>query len=399
MSISYANIAANKEDELPKVASPETLDPLESGSEPAAEPVAPAPTPLKEKKVLTPAPVPAQSVWGATPQAPLQPAKVDEHKWPTPDKGTSASTQPKSAKLIKQNKWVPINAKVVLPSPRPPVSSALKNKRKNKNTRKKIDKKDEDAQQDPEAASAAAAAAAPGLAVLGDSESDADADADAKRAAQKNYKKYHNGQAAQQSGRSSFAAPMRAQSGFYPSFVPQQYPRYKQSYSRLNSNGNVPVYGLPNGYAGTFVPLSQPPQQMMGMPYGPMPVQIPPPISPKQNPLQALTQQVDYYFSLDNLIRDVFLRKSMGTEGWVELDLILNFKRVKIIVNGLRNSIEEADEAVKESKLDKAILHAVQQCQNLEIGYLNGKEEHDAKATEVQLRVKHSFEQWLLPDN
>ena len=136
-----------------------------------------------------------------------------------------------------------------------------------------------------------------------------------------------------------------------------------------------------------------------GMPFGLAPVQIPPPISPRQNPEQALTLQIDYYFSLDNLIRDVFLRKSMGTEGWVDLDLILNFKRVKIIVNGIRNAIEETDDEAKEEKLDKAILTAVQNCQNLEIGYLNGKDDNDAKATEVQLRVKHSFEQWLLPDN
>lgn len=89
----------------------------------------------------------------------------------------------------------------------------------------------------------------------------------------------------------------------------------------------------------------------------------------------------------------------MGTEGWVDLDLILNFKRVEIIINGLRNSIEEEDEKVKEETLDKAIVTAVQQCENLEIGYLNGKEDYNATATEIQLRVKYNFEQWLLPDN
>ncbi|KAK7676210.1 hypothetical protein QCA50_020826 [Cerrena zonata] len=47
------------------------------------------------------------------------------------------------------------------------------------------------------------------------------------------------------------------------------------------------------------------------------PIQIPPPISPKQDPQQALTQQIDYYFSLENLIRDIYLRKNMDlTEGW-----------------------------------------------------------------------------------
>lgn len=39
------------------------------------------------------------------------------------------------------------------------------------------------------------------------------------------------------------------------------------------------------------------------------PQQIPPPISPKQDPQQALIQQIDYYFSLENLIKDLYLRK------------------------------------------------------------------------------------------
>lgn len=89
----------------------------------------------------------------------------------------------------------------------------------------------------------------------------------------------------------------------------------------------------------------------------------------------------------------------MGTEGWVELDLVLNFKRIKIIVNGIHNAIEETDPEKRAKELDTSILHAVQQCQNVEIGYLNGKEHDNATATEVQLRVKNNFEQWLLPDN
>ncbi|RKP28333.1 winged helix DNA-binding domain-containing protein [Metschnikowia bicuspidata] len=136
------------------------------------------------------------------------------------------------------------------------------------------------------------------------------------------------------------------------------------------------------------------------MPYAaPIPIHIPPPLSPKQNPQQALTQQIDYYFSLENLIRDLYLRKNMETEGWVDLDLILNFKRVEIIINGLRNSIDDPNEKSKEKKLDKAIVQAVQDCINLEIGYLNGKENYNAMTREIQLRVKHNFEQWLLPDN
>ncbi|EGW29872.1 uncharacterized protein SPAPADRAFT_57384 [Spathaspora passalidarum NRRL Y-27907] len=116
-------------------------------------------------------------------------------------------------------------------------------------------------------------------------------------------------------------------------------------------------------------------------------VQIPPPISPKQEPQQALIQQLDYYFSLENLIRDVYLRKNMDGEGWVSLSLILEFKRVKIIINSIQNEVE--------GDVDAIILDAVKQCNNLEIKYSG--EESSAKLEDVQLRVKENYEQWLLP--
>ncbi|ODV80583.1 winged helix DNA-binding domain-containing protein, partial [Suhomyces tanzawaensis NRRL Y-17324] len=118
--------------------------------------------------------------------------------------------------------------------------------------------------------------------------------------------------------------------------------------------------------------------------------QIPPPISPKQDPQQALTQQIDYYFSLENLIRDIYLRKNMDTEGWVSLSLILNFKRVKIIINGIQNSLESDQE------VSSIILETVKNCQNLEINYLNEKDAESATIDDVNLRVKDNFEQWLL---
>lgn len=480
MSVSYANVAANgsKSDKpedaaasLPAAPSSPVLAPaavpdaapvpvldesvasdtsaLDTDSASGSTSSAASPTLKKEKKALAPAPVPQKAVWGTTAQP--HAASVDEHKWPTPDKVPEllqGGAKNAAQKFIKPNKWVPITAKVILPSARPGQAAAngqQKNKRKNKNTKKKVAaspngaaKKDDALAKDEDAevefAPASEDRASPEtLHDAPDAATDplhpnynyqdgyiprynANGSSSGQNAQNKNYRRYQNGGVPHHKGQSAPQQP-RQQNGYYQQFVPGQYQnnganrQYQPNgdapqFSRNNSNPNFRNnYMGHNGFhpmAMPFVPLPHHPQPMMapGIPFGaPMPLQVPPPISPKQDPQQALTQQIDYYFSLENLIRDVFLRKSMGTEGWVELDLILNFKRVKIIVNGIKNAIEESDENVKADLLDRAILKAVQLCQNLEIGYLNGKEDYNATATEVQLRVKSNFEQWLLPAN
>lgn len=434
-TVSYANIAANgtvakpdspvaEQEAAPLAASVplETDTPVESAALPVTEEAESAEPPKREKKVLAPAPVPSKSAWGTAPVAAA--ASVDEHKWPTPDKVAELQSQNPVAKsaasrFIKPNKWVPIPAKVVLPSPKSAQyqngTGAAKNKRKNKTARKKPaadDKKDDkstvDASQFVDGDDAELVAPTD---ANGDPQHAYNYDAyNRQRVAagqtQKNVKRYPAGGA---NTRGAAGQQPQARQGFYPQFVPGQYQNYNASarpykpdgYRRNSSNGTTAPYA--NGFhpMGSFSQVPHHPQAIMaqGLPYGaPLPVFIPPPISPKQDPLHALTQQIDYYFSLDNLIRDVFLRRNMGTEGWVDLDLILNFKRVKIIVNGIQNSIDVADEAQKNLLLDAAILKAVQLCVNLEIGYLNGKDDNTATATEVQLRVKTNFEQWLLSD-
>ncbi|BFZ24152.1 hypothetical protein BsWGS_27191 [Bradybaena similaris] len=46
-------------------------------------------------------------------------------------------------------------------------------------------------------------------------------------------------------------------------------------------------------------------------------------------PLDTLKHQVEYYFSEDNLVKDLYLRKKMDKQGWVELGLVLSFNKVK----------------------------------------------------------------------
>lgn len=407
----------------------------------------------KERKTLAPAPVPSKSAWGASTPTPT--TSVDDSKWPTPDKvqhlQQSQPSNKATTKFIKPNKWVPINAKVILPSPRGHGAGfgQHKNKRKNKNSRKKTpsgtsaddpnvkkddlkDSSDVSEQVNSTSSVQSFSELQNGQAIGSDLEQQAQQEGSfqgegynkakyygqGSTPGQKPFRKFlQNG--SQQNYRPSSliqqprqlngqTSPYAQNSGYYNYNGNRQYRPNGNGgqYRRNNSSGNINAYS--NGYRA---PMSMPfiphiphhplPQGMIpGVPYGaPVPVQIPPPISPKQDPLHALTQQIDYYFSLENLIRDVFLRKNMGTEGWIELDLILNFKRVKIITNSIQNAIEEADEEKKAQELDNAIMKAVQKCENVELGYLNGKDHNTATATEVQLRVKHNFEQWLLPDN
>jgi len=59
----------------------------------------------------------------------------------------------------------------------------------------------------------------------------------------------------------------------------------------------------------------------------------------------AILKQIEYYFSVDNLCRDIYFRKRMDLEGYVPLAVISNFPRVKslsqdenFILDALENS-------------------------------------------------------------
>lgn len=376
----------------------------------------------KEKKPLAPAPVPSKSAWGSAANV-MANKPVDEHKWPTPDKASlsdqQASATQKQQKFIKPitNKWVPINAKVILPSGRTNSQKQKQNKKNKKgaNTQKKQVNNQSTQNTQNNSLNMQTTQPAPGISKReGQFESPEQAQQPHDgfkprpngqfqgqpqgQSQQKNMRRFNgntngsfkprfpNQPAAQQQQQSS------PQNGFYhpqPFVQNQNYQNFNNRQFRPNqfrhqSNRNFhqPMNGS-NGFINGSMGL---PQQI--------PQQIPPPISPKQDPQQALTQQIDYYFSLENLIKDIFLRKNMNTEGWVSLALILNFKRVKIIINGIQNSIEN-----KEISSSSIILDSLKHCENLEINYLNGKDLQTADIDDIELRVKGNYEQWLLPND
>ena len=61
------------------------------------------------------------------------------------------------------------------------------------------------------------------------------------------------------------------------------------------------------------------------------------PATPRRPPLtlrplqEAVRTQIDYYFSVGNLVRDVFLRSKMNGEGWIPLHVIGAFNRVRML--------------------------------------------------------------------
>ncbi|CUM45841.1 uncharacterized protein AC631_05602 [Debaryomyces fabryi] len=382
----------------------------------------------KEKKPLAPAPVPSKSAWGSAANV-MANKPVDEHKWPTPDKASlsdqQASAVQKQQKFIKPitNKWVPINAKVILPSGRANSQKQKQNKKNKKgaNTQKKQANNQSTQNTQNNNLNMQTSQAAPGISKRdGQFESPEQAQQPHDgfkprpngqfqgqpqgqpqgQSQQKNMRRFNgntngsfkprfpNQPAAQQQQQQT--SPQ--QNGFYhpqPFVQNQNYQNFNNRQFRPNQfrhqnnrNFQQPMNGS-NGFINGSMGL---PQQI--------PQQIPPPISPKQDPQQALTQQIDYYFSLENLIKDIFLRKNMNTEGWVSLALILNFKRVKIIINGIQNSIEN-----KEISSSTIILDSLKHCENLEINYLNGKDLQTADIDDIELRVKGNYEQWLLPND
>ncbi|KAF9355295.1 La ribonucleoprotein domain member 1B [Mortierella sp. NVP85] len=48
-----------------------------------------------------------------------------------------------------------------------------------------------------------------------------------------------------------------------------------------------------------------------------------------------ILQQIEYYFSIENLCKDVFMRNQMDSEGFVPLSLVANFNRVRYLTTDL----------------------------------------------------------------
>lgn len=100
----------------------------------------------------------------------------------------------------------------------------------------------------------------------------------------------------------------------------------------------------------------------------PPPGPPPPSTAERQSLKNQLQAQVEYYFHMDNLLKDVFLRKHMNEEGWVPIQVIAGFRRIISLTT---------DQSL--------ICDAISQSSKLELDPQN-----------ISLRLKHDWHRWIL---
>ncbi|CAK9143844.1 unnamed protein product [Ilex paraguariensis] len=107
----------------------------------------------------------------------------------------------------------------------------------------------------------------------------------------------------------------------------------------------VRPYANPMGFdmVGPFYYLpTLPPDSFRGVPFVAHGSPPPPPPPPMFYPLVDLSlpalllNQIDYYFSDENLVKDNFLRSKMDDHGWVPITLIASFPRVQCLTSNIQ---------------------------------------------------------------
>lgn len=145
----------------------------------------------------------------------------------------------------------------------------------------------------------------------------------------------------------------------------QQNNRMPMRSPSLPASGNMyGVYGFPSDINTMYGYQTIPPAPMSAIPY---PQYIEP-----MSLINMLTTQLDYYFSVDNMCKDMFLRQKMDSQGFVPLSVVANFKRVKSLTEDL-----------------ELLRHVARQLREAE--YVVGEDGVD------RLRPRENWAQWILP--
>ncbi|KAK7346319.1 hypothetical protein VNO80_20835 [Phaseolus coccineus] len=139
-------------------------------------------------------------------------------------------------------------------------------------------------------------------------------------------------------GRDNYMSPR-----FVPRFIrPPPPPNLAQLYPPLPPMRPPPYgsIGYPELPPMVYVP-PPPLESMRGVPFV---SPIPPNamfFQPTDNLLHTkIVNQIDYYFSNDNLVKDIYLRRNMDDQGWVPINLISNFKKVKYLTENIQTVID-----------------------------------------------------------
>lgn len=111
-------------------------------------------------------------------------------------------------------------------------------------------------------------------------------------------------------------------------------PAQRGGRGRSNASNNFHRMSLPNG-ASRLPPLQAqfgsyeyPMAPMSAVPFQPQPYW-------DNVVMTLLKNQIDYYFSIENLCKDMYLRKRMDSQGFVNLHFIAAFKRIRELTSDM----------------------------------------------------------------
>ncbi|XP_054793081.1 la-related protein 1B-like, partial [Prosopis cineraria] len=71
-----------------------------------------------------------------------------------------------------------------------------------------------------------------------------------------------------------------------------------------------------------------------------------------------IVDQVDFYFSFNNLVKDIYLRKQMDDQGWVPIGIIASFPKVK----QLTGNVQIIADALKASSVIEILRRQIHSC-------------------------------------
>ncbi|KDP23970.1 hypothetical protein JCGZ_25358 [Jatropha curcas] len=165
--------------------------------------------------------------------------------------------------------------------------------------------------------------------------------------------------------------------------------------------GPPPVrgFGSPIGFHELGSPVyyvaGPPPDPLRGVPFVAAP--LPPHAmyfpAPDLQLHSKIVNQIDYYFSNENLIKDTFLRQNMDDQGWVPIKLIAGFNKVshltdnvQLILDAIRNStvVEvQGDKVRRRNDWMRWIMPPSVQFPNVSVPASPGRSSHDMLAAHV----------------
>jgi len=104
-----------------------------------------------------------------------------------------------------------------------------------------------------------------------------------------------------------------------------------------------------------------------------------------------LKQQIEYYFSIENLCKDIYMRQQMDKEGYVNVITLLKFKRIKSLISVAQDVDKKSGSTAKYDDVWST---------NLIVNSLNNSDAVEVKKNDndIKLRKKYDWNNWLNPD-